>query len=633
MAELVSTEGSLAAELVCAGAVVLAYQPTSAGVVSGFYVRLTHCIGPRNQPVVIGIRRGGALLTERVMIPVYGEPLNLFTRTGGKVFPPLDVGQEYRVALKEPLAMVAGDMLALEVISSEPLASGVTAGLQMQGVWPLLKMREPFRPTKSAGPVCRVAWSAPQRICTGTQKPFDPRCAPQNNSGVVSDADGTLHQFTAFYSVDEQYGGGREESYSRVFAFVKRTGAADWEMSGLPFDLPPGISYIGDPFAFRDLEGRPCLVYSMVDGTRGFVDWQHIWGCIRRSKTNSFAGPWGEPHHFWEKLPGEGYRHRCICLRVYPRTRTHDYALIWLAGGSDITLRGAILPDLAGVLTHQQVLSAPILARNQEEGGGGFVHGDKGYLSTWQIPNINDVTSVQRLYEFDLADPLSPHSWRAVPGSWGFNDGTNAVEDGGTTADSWSLSMVGEELFATSVAWSVSQRLNSVLVRQVRWNRCLGDVFRYGVSRVQGYHEVAPVVEHALGADCSLKATITAAGEETGVTMGLAPSDRPLLHGGIAVEISDAGSRLVAYCGEGKATGLTAYTEPRFYAGRPYTVELIRREDQITGKVDGQEVGVAVITEPAQRALLSESQRFKFHGWRGGMYEVREAVLVDGLAP
>jgi hypothetical protein len=90
-------------------------------------------------------------------------------------------------------------------------------------------------------------------------------------------------------------------------------------------------------------------------------------------------------------------------------------------------------------LTQEQIKAAPTLTRNQEEGGGGFVRGSKGYLSTWQIPGINDSTSIQRFYEFDLYDPLNPEKWRVVPGSWGWNDGVNPIEDGGATADAWSL--------------------------------------------------------------------------------------------------------------------------------------------------------------------------------------------------
>jgi hypothetical protein len=37
------------------------------------------------------------------------------------------------------------------------------------------------------------------------------------------------------------------------------------------------------------------------------------------------------------------------------------------------------------------------------------------------------------------------------------------------------------------------------------------------------------------------------------------------------------------------------------------------------------------IAGPVQKALLQESQRFKFYGSQGCRYSVADAVLVDGL--
>ncbi|MCY3017464.1 MAG: alpha/beta fold hydrolase [Planctomycetota bacterium] len=631
VAQRSASEGSMTAAEVKAGAVVYRHKAAQPETVTGFYVRLANCIGPTREPAVVALRAGGELRPERVAIPVYGTPLNMYTRQNGRVFPPLDVAQEYRVALLKPLTINPGDDVLLEVVSAEKMASGVTAGLQFAGTWPLLAMREPFRQTKGAGPISRVAWSEREVICTGNQKKFDPQCAPQNNSVIVADADGTLFQFTAFYSVDEQYGGGRGGSYARTYGYRKGPGAKAWEPLGLALELPKGMTYAADPFAFRDLDGTPCLVLGVVDGTNGFSDWRFSWGYLLRSTTRSFAGPWGEPHFLWEKFPrGNADSERMICIRLFPREKTRDYVMCWQHGGTDISVRGAILPGLKTTLTHEQIRNAPVLVRNQDEGSGGFVRGDKGYICSWQIPNVNDVTSIQRLCEFDLYDALNPEKWRVAPGSWGFNDGTNTVEDGGATADCWSLSLAGGRLWATSVVWSVTNRKNSVLACSVPWDNRLGDAFRYGVSRVGGYNEVAPVVEYAVGEKCSLSAEITGFGQEAYAFLFLAPSARPLFWGGVAVEVSDKGARLVAYSDKGQPAGLTPYQEPKYVPGRAFKVRLRRDGDTIAGWVDGVAIGAVTIADPAQKRLLDEPQRFKFYGWQGGLYTVKDAVLVDG---
>ncbi|MFA6560402.1 MAG: glycoside hydrolase family 9 protein [Verrucomicrobiia bacterium] len=628
------TEAAIAAAEVRAGAVVFRHKAARAETVTGFYTRLANCVGPRHEPVVVVLRSAGGLSAERVTIPVYGTPLNLYTRQKGKVFPPLDVAQEYRAALARPLELKAGDEVTLEVVSAEPMVSGVVAGLQFAGRWPLLGMREPFRQTKGAGPVSRIAWSQREVVCTGNQKQFDPQCAPQNNSVVVGDADGSLFQFTAFYSVDEQYGGGRGGSYARTYAYKRRLGTNGWEALGLVMELPAGITYVADPFAFRDLDGTPCLILGVVDGTNGFADWKFSWGYLLRSQTKSFAGPWGKPHFLWEKYPRGTARdagsERMICARIFPRAQTKDYVLCWQHGGSDISVRGAILPNLKTTLTHEQIRNAPTLNRNQDEGSGGFVRGDKGYICAWQIPNVNDVTSIQRLYEFDLDDPLNPERWRVVPGSWGFNDGTNPVEDGGATADCWSLSLVGDELWATSVAWSISNHKNSTLACRVPWDQRLGDTFRYGVSKVVAYKEVAPVVEYAVGERCSLSAEITGSGKESYIFLSLAPSARQLIRGGVAVEVSDKGMRLAVCGADGHSTGLTPYVGQSFVPGKTYAVKLQRDGGTIIGWVDGQKIGPVTISDPAQTQMLAEPQRFKFYGWQGGLYTIRNAWLADG---
>mgnify|MGYP000880549547 FL=1 len=625
-------ESSLAAAEVKPGAVVLRHVSTQAETITGFYIRLTHCIGPTEAPVVAAVRIRGKLHSERAIIPVYPFPLNQYTRTGGKAQPPIDVGQEYRTALTRSVTMAPGEVVTVELISTSPLVSGVTAGLQFQGSWPLAQMRQPFRAVRGAGPVSRVPWSAREVVCTGTQKKFDPLCAPQNNSGVVADDDGTLYQFTSYYSVDEQYGGGRDGSYARIFGYKKSPDGA-WEALGLIVDpVDSGLTYAGDPFAFRDLDGTPCLAYTTANGTRGFVDWTLIDGRILRSTTKSFAGPWRkEPLTLYDNYPRrEGSDGRMIGIRIYPRRATNDYLLLWQHGQRDIAVRGAVIPRLDVKLTHQQINQAPILVRNQEEGGGGFQRGDKGYLSTWQIPSVNDPTSLQRLYEFDLTDPLNPEKWRVMPGSWGFNDGTHGIEDGGATADSWSMSMIGDELWSTLVVWSVSEQKNSILACHVPWDQRQGDTFRYGGIRVPAFSEITPTIEYAVGEYGSLTLEFTSQGERAHAYVLLAPSAKSGRAGAVGLELSDEGAQLVAYADDETATALTSRQGPKWTADQTFKLKLQRSRDLIRAWVDGIEVGTANLRKAPQHARLTDPVCFKLYGSQGALYTIKDAVLVDG---
>ena len=203
-----------------------------------------------------------------------------------------------------------------------------------------------------------------------------------------------------------------------------------------------------------------------------------------------------------------------------------------------------------------------------------------------------------RLYEFDLADPLDPEKWRVAGGSWGFNDGAHAVEDGGATADCWQLSLVGDELWATFVAWSVSHRKN--------WRSpatCPGTnaSARSSVTASAGspYTEIAPVVEYAVGKQCSLDLEHTGVGKDAYGFVFLAPATRPLHYGGVALEASDKGSRLVAYSTDGKAAGLTPYQGPAWSSGKPLRLKLRRDGYRITGWSGGVRIGpVAVADRP-----------------------------------
>ncbi|MBN2377500.1 MAG: hypothetical protein JXD22_13950 [Sedimentisphaerales bacterium] len=637
--KVTSVEHAIPARQVSVGKPILRWCTQETCVLSGFYTRLSNAIGPVEKPTIVGIRIDGQLLAEQVQIPVYGSPLNQFTATGGKMAVPLDVGQEYRVALENPRSLSIGQIVVVEVLDSESLRSGLTAGLQFQGIWKLTDMRAPFREVRGSGPISRAEWSPRQLIVTGNQIRGDSLCAPQNNSGIVSDPNGALYQFTAFYSVDEQYGGGRLDSYSRLYGFQRRPGQTTWEPLGLLVDpVPMGLTYAGDPFAFRDLQGRPCLIFTTVDGTRGFHDWKHIDARLMRSQSNSFAGPWSKERPIFEGLASvDSHRHRVNCLRIYPRVRHKDYLIVWLHGESDISWKGILVKDLDQPLSHQQVLTATQLSRNQEEGGAGFVRGDKGYLSTWQIPSINDPTGIQRLYEFDLDDPLNPERWQIVPGSVGWTDPRQPLEDGGPTADSWALSYLPEqdELWATMIVWSASQKRNSVLTCSTAWDRRQGSIFRLGVPACSWnshgiWQEVAPVVEYAVGWQCSLVGSITGYGSEAYLCLGLGPSAQPLLHGAVCIEVTEAGARLAYVETNGSVEGLTKFVAVKFASGRPYRLELIRDGWIFRAAVDDINLGPVAIDSPVIRQCLTDNPRFKFLARRGGYYELTDVVLTDG---
>ncbi|MBO7679410.1 MAG: hypothetical protein J6S75_07050, partial [Thermoguttaceae bacterium] len=229
-------EGTVDAQSVKSGNVLLKWTADKECVVSGFYLRLTNCVPPREEPVVAAMRLNGQTLPDRVEIPVFPWPICEHTcpyNRSPEEYPPLDVAREFRRALAEPQTLREGDVVELVVVSSGEMTSGVAAGLQLQGVHPLASMRNPLRDCRTCGPVCQIPWSQPEILAVGTGKKFDPQCAPQTNSSVIDDADGTLYQFTAYYSVDEQYGGGRGGSYSRIYGFKKSPGAENWEPMGL----------------------------------------------------------------------------------------------------------------------------------------------------------------------------------------------------------------------------------------------------------------------------------------------------------------------------------------------------------------------------------------------------------------
>lgn len=642
--KFVPVEGSLAAASVCENAVLLSWTADAPRTLSGFYVRLTNCVPPREKPTVVSIAVDGKTLNETVEIPAFTHPLVDETRPRThttRPSAPLDVAREFRQALTTPIFLEKGATVTLQIVSSEELTSGVTGGLQFEGRYELASLRNPFRDARTNGPVCRIPWSKPEVIAVGTQKKFDPLCAPQNNSSIAADEDGTLYQFTAYYSVDEQYGGGRGGSFSRIFGYKKASNSGVWEPLGCVVDLLENSTYSGDPFVFRDLDGTPALAFSTCDGTNGFEDWRLIDAYVIRSKTKSFAGPWGEPTPLWTGYPREPDDNktggRANCLRIYPRYKTGDYLVVWNHGAQDMDVRALVVPSLDEEIEHAQINNAPILAKNQEEGGGGFTLGDKGYYSTWQIPWLNDPNGVQRLYEIDLNDPLNPESWRVVPGSLGFNDGANRPVDGGCTADAWAVSVVGDELFATACEYSQTDNLNRLTVRRAPFDAEKGfaafadaNVFRYGAVRSNHYFETFPTLEYAVGQNCSLEFDFRSEGELSYGFIALGPSEAAFQLRSVFFEVNPNGTFLVAYKNDNTRIVLAENPAQTWAPETVYRLKLVRDGNRLAGFVDGKEILSAEIDDAEILANLNDSPRFKLYGWQGGTYEISNAVLVDG---
>ncbi|MDO5552633.1 MAG: hypothetical protein Q4G68_02615 [Planctomycetia bacterium] len=635
-------EASLSAEAVQPGAVLLSYTAVSETVVSGFSIWLTNCLPPA-EPVTVVLsaadREQGAPLT----MPALQRPLYCYCRPhthDPSGFPPYDIARVWCHALDDPITLQKGESVQLVVKATGTMRSGLSGALQIQGEHKLADMERPFRDCRTNGPVCRIPWEKSQTIAVGTQKKFDPLCAPQNNSSVIADDDGTLWQFTAYYSVDEQYGGGRGGSYSRIFAYKKSPHSEVWELHGLVADVLDGSTYSGDPFVFRDLSGTPCLVFTTCDGTDGFADWQFNDTRLMRSKTKSFAGPWNEPTMLFEKYPREPDDNktggRANCVRIYSRPKTNDYVFCWNHGTGNMDIRAIIIPDLDTLITHEQINNGSIVAENQEEGGGGFQCGDKGYYSTWQIPWLNDPNGQQRLYEFDLADATNPEAWHVVPGSFGFNDGTDATRDGGCTADAWAISAVRDELWASACEYSVTENKNYLTARCVKRKEGevipRSDVFRYGAVRTRLYHETAPVVEYAVGKICSLEYDFRSWGDEAWAIIGLGPSDLPLLNGSLFFEMSPTGCRFVATDADGGQTQLVKAEEnaPRWSSDKTFHIKLTRYENEFIAFVDGKEVLRTTISDAKVLEQINKNPRFKFYGWQGSLYEISSAILTDG---
>ena len=639
-------EQTIRANDVKQGANVLAWTADEDLVLSGFYLRLAESLPPRDEPIVADLFVRDARVGVGVVVPVFEYPLMRSTRPYNfdpLNFPPNDVGREYRRVV-DPIPLRAGDEVKI-VVSHCALKvdSGLVGGLQFQGRRELAKMRAPFRECRTNGPVCSIPWSEPEVVAIGSGEKFDPLCAPQNNSSVIDDSDGTLYIFCAYYSVDEQYGGGRGGSYSRIYGYKKAPNARAWEPTGLVVDLLDGQTYSGDPFVFRDLDGTPCLLFTSVDGTNGFSDWTVAKTCVLRSQTKSFAGPWNEPLVLWKDYPqypdDNKTGGRANCVRIFPRAKTQDYLVVWNHGSKDMDIRGLVVKDLTTLITNDRISSAPKFVWNQEEGGGGFTRGDKGYYSTWQIPWLNDPNGQQRLYEIDLNGEITPESWRVVPGSIGANDGANPNRDGGTTADAWAISIANNRVWATSCEYSRTQDKNYLYARSApieEFDRYLAGerdpdvVFHYGAPNVDLYPETFPTVEYALGRQCSFEATIKTYGSEAYAMLVLGASDGRGCRCSVFFELSPTRARFVAQKNDDESMILAESNDATWEPGKSYRMKLVRDDAKLVGYVDGVKVVEATVDDPELLGWLNKETRFKLYGWKGGTYEISNAVLVDG---
>jgi hypothetical protein len=360
---------------------------------------------------------------------------------------------------------------------------------------------------------------------------------------------------------------------------------------------------------------------------------------LLRSTTRSFAGPWQPPRVLFEKYPmGADKEARVICLRVFPREPTHDYVILWQFGLRDISVRGLVRPSLDTPdipLPHDTITAAPVLVRNQEEGGGGFQRGPYGYLSTWQIPSINDPTGMQRVYRFELEDPLNPDKWIPLPGSWGWNASSDPWQDGGETADAWSLSLDAptDRLFATAVVYSLTHRKNSIMARSVRWDERVGREYRFGAPRIPAFRFVSPVVEYAVGPAAALEVEIKGlprsstsplvlvlGGAET--TMGHMVGIRVMANRAAFITISPSGKIREKTAGK----PVPCPSDPAAFA----SIRLAKDHHRIRAWVNGRLVGKYRVKPWVWGLKAHPDLRFRLFAQDGAEYRVQRIVLTDG---
>jgi hypothetical protein len=174
-----------------------------------------------------------------------------------------------------------------------------------------------------------------------------------------------------------------------------------------------------------------------------------------------------------------------------------------------------------------------------------------------------------------------------------------------------------------AIPWKTNEKSLSYLL--------FGDgVFRYGVPRVNGFHQIAPVIEYAIGEECSLELTMQSEGKDAYLFLLIGSSAAPLTTSTLGLKVSPEGSQLIACTNDFKNIPLSETVQPKWEQHKEYKLKLQRRGNDLIGYVNGQIIGRVSLTDPEQIQYLKNSPRFKLYGWQGSLHTIRNAVLVDG---
>ena len=87
-------EGAICATMVNPKQLIFKNTAQKPIILTGFYAKLTNCIPPTEEPVVIGIVIKGKKRVEQITIPRYPFPSNQYIRPNGHHGPPLDIGNK-----------------------------------------------------------------------------------------------------------------------------------------------------------------------------------------------------------------------------------------------------------------------------------------------------------------------------------------------------------------------------------------------------------------------------------------------------------------------------------------------------------------------------------------------------------
>ena len=98
----------------------------------------------------------------------------------------------------------------------------------------------------------------------------------------------------------------------------------------------------------------------------------------------------------------------------------------------------------------------------------------------------------------------------------------------------------------------------------------------------------------------------------------------------IFFEVNPEGSKFVAYRTDNERVVLAENQAQTWAPDVVYRLKLVRDDNRLTGFVDGKETLSVEIDDPEFIEALNDSPRFKLYGWQGGVYEITNAVLVDG---